>query len=270
MLGAIVGDIAGSRFEFKNHKTSDIDDFELFSERSKFTDDTVMTLAVARAVLACRDDLAALPGATVESMRALGRAFPKSGYGPAFWVWLNKAEPKPYNSFGNGAGMRVSSCGWAARSVDEAKELSRLVTGVTHDHPEGLKGAEAIAAGIRVILSGGTQDELRAFWSRGYYPLDFILDSIRDEYKFDMTCQGSVPQALTAFLEAKDFIGAVRLAISIGGDSDTIAAMTGSLAEARWGIPQEVRNAVLGFLPKSLRLIVEEFEAAYPPKLAAE
>jgi type I restriction enzyme M protein len=266
MLGAVIGDIAGSRFEWRNHKTGDIRDFELFGAKCRFTDDTVMTLAVARALLETRDDCERLPQAAIDHMRSLGRIYPRAGYGSHFKLWLRDDNPAPYQSYGNGSGMRVSPCGWAAESAEEAAELSRLVTAVTHDHPEGLRGAEAVAVGVFWARRGMPPAELRERLS-AYYKLDFTLEEIRPDYYFDVSCQGSVPQALTAFLEAKDFEEAVRLAISIGGDSDTIAAMAGSVAEACYGIPRELRQEALGYLTEELADIVQDFEAAYPPRI---
>ena len=267
MLGAVIGDMAGSIFERHNHKTADIYDFPLLTELSLFTDDTVMTLAVARAVLSFHGDRERLQEAAAASMRSVGREFLNRGYGGMFKRWLLSPDPKPYQSYGNGAAMRVSPCGAAARSEGDAIELSRLVTVCTHDHPEGIKGAEAAAVGVFLAGTDLSIDEIRARLS-AYYPLDFTLDAIRGDYRFDVSCQGSVPQALTAFLEAGSFEEAVRLAISIGGDSDTIAAIAGSLAEARWGIPESLRKEALGRLPESLAKIAEDFERAFPPKMA--
>jgi type I restriction enzyme M protein len=225
-----------------------------------------MTLAVAQAILDCREDRSRLSEAAAEQMRRLGRAFPHAGYGGFFRKWLASDDPKPYNSYGNGAGMRVSPCGAAAGSAAEAAELSLAVTKVTHDHPEGLKGAEAVAVGVYLAGQGLSATELRERLSV-YYPLDFTLNEIRDGYRFEISCQGSVPQALTAFLEAEGFEEAVRLAISIGGDSDTIAAMAGGLAEARWGVPEPIRLKAMSLLDPSLAKIVEDFEALWPPKI---
>jgi type I restriction enzyme M protein len=266
MLGAIIGDIAGSRFERSNHKTEDIRDFELFGSWCRFTDDTVMTLAVARALLETKGDRGRLPEAATHHMRSLGRAYPRAGYGSGFKRWLRSDKPEPYQSFGNGAGMRVSPCGWAAESAEEAAELSRMVTAVTHDHPEGLRGAEAVAVGVYHARRGASPAELRELLS-AYYKLDFTLEGIRPDYYFDVSCQGSVPQALTAFLEAKDFEEAVRLAISVGGDTDTIAAMAGGLAEAKYGIPGHLRQEAFGFLTEDLADLVQDFEAVYPPRI---
>ena len=259
MLGAIIGDIAGSRFEFYNHKSTD---FALFDLSCRPTDDSTMTLAVALAILRAGGDLNALPQAAIFAMRELGRKYPY-GYGGSFRSWLHESDPQPYGSWGNGAGLRVSPCAWAAASMEEALRLSDAVTGVTHDHPEGLKGARAITAAVFLARQGAGREEIRSHIARQYYALDFTLDEIRPSYRFDVSCQGSVPQAIEAFLESTSFEGAIRLAISIGGDSDTIAAMTGAIAGAFYGIPQDIRNDALVFLDEERRKILFDFEKKY-------
>lgn len=261
MLGAIIGDIVGSRFEWDNYKGKD---FEFFSPKCFPTDDSIMTLAVARSILDCGPDYGDLPEQAVRSMQSLGRQYPDAGYGGRFSVWLWSEEPKPYGSYGNGAAMRVSPCGFAARSLDEAGELSEMVTRVTHDHPEGLKGAEATAAAIYLARDGKPLEEIRDYINAHYYPLDFTLDEIRDSYEFDVSCQGSVPQAMEAFFESTDFEDAIRNAVSIGGDSDTLAAITGGVAEAYYGIPEDLRRQALGFLDDRQKEILDAFEARYP------
>lgn len=259
MLGAIIGDIAGSRFEFHNHKSTD---FELFTLSCRPTDDSTMTLAVALALLRSGGDRNVLPQAAITAMRELGGKY-RYGYGSSFRRWLFEDDPKPYGSWGNGAGMRVSPCGWAAASLEEALALSDAVTGVTHDHPEGLKGARAIAAAVFLARQGASRDEIRKHIVQQYYALDFTLDEIRPDYRFDVSCQGSVPQAIEAFLESASFEHAIRLAISIGGDSDTIAAMTGAIAGAFYGIPEDIRNDALVFLDEARREILFDFEKKY-------
>ena len=264
MIGAIVGDIAGSLYEFRNVKTKD---FPLFAPRHgrepRPTDDSVMTLAVARALLDAADDPAALPAAAVRRMQEFGRRCPNAGYGGAFVRWLVAEDPRPYNSWGNGAAMRVSACGWAGRTLEEALAFSDAVTGVTHNHPEGLKGARAVTAAIFLLRTGTPVEQVREHIVGTYYPLDFTLDEIRPDYDFDVSCQGSVPQALEAFFEAMDFEDAIRNAISIGGDSDTIAAITGAVAEARWGVPDDFRAVALGRLYPFQRKVVADFEARF-------
>lgn len=265
MLGAIIGDIAGSIYEFNNYRRTD---FEFMSEDCTYTDDSVMTAAVAQAILDWRNGAPDLAFETVARMREFGRADPGRGYGGMFRRWLASEQPMgPYGSYGNGSAMRVSAAGFAAGSVEEAKLISREVTRVTHDHPEGLKGAEAAAVLIRLALEGKTKAELRAYAEEHYYPLDFTIDEIRPYYQFNETCQDTVPQAIEAFLESEDFESAIRLAVSVGGDSDTLAAITGGIAEAYYGIPQVLRERALGFLSVPILAVLGRFEAAYPPKV---
>ena len=263
MIGAIIGDIVGSRFEWDNIKTKA---FELFTPDCSFTDDSVMTLAVAQAILNSGGDLDALEREAVACMRALGKRYPLAGYGGKFTMWLLSKNPKPYNSFGNGSAMRVSPCGFAAKTLDEGVAMADAVTKVTHDHPEGMKGAEATAAAIFLARSGKSMAEIRDHIERHYYPLGFTLDEIRPGYTFDVTCQGSVPQALEAFFESESFEDAIRSAVSIGGDSDTIAAITGGVAEAYYGVPQELRDMALAYLDDTQMEILIAFSEKYRSK----
>lgn len=256
MLGAIVGDVVGSRFEWHNIHSKE---FELFTPQCKPTDDSIMSLAVAQAVLESQEpDI--LSGLTVAYMQRLGRRYPRAGYGGKFRQWLREDTPQPYGSFGNGSAMRVSPCGFAAGSLEEAKTLSNAVTRVTHNHPEGLKGAEAVVVAIFLARSGRTMEEIRAHIIQHYYPMSFTLEEIRPHYTFNATCQGSVPHALEAFFESTGFEDAIRNAISIGGDSDTIAAIAGSVAEAYYGIPTEIRQKTLSYLDDTQLQILEAFE----------
>lgn len=259
MLGAIIGDIAGSRFEHHNYKGKD---FVFFSSDCRFTDDTVMTAAVADALLACRNDYSRLAVQAIKSMQMIGRMYPYCGYGGMFSRWLYSEPPVPYGSYGNGAAMRVSAAGFMASSLEEAKDLSFRVTCVTHDHPEGIKGAEATAAAIWLARQGAGIPEIRAHIVRNYYPLDRTADQIRPGYTFDVTCQGTVPQAITAFLESTGFEDAIRTAVSLGGDSDTLAAITGGIAEAYWGIPEDMKAKALSYLDERLSGIVTAFYSA--------
>ena len=265
MIGAIIGDIVGSRFERHNCKSKD---FLLFSTGCRFTDDTVMTLAICDALLRWEEtgrkqDLSEI---AMESMREFGKMFPHRGYGGMFSEWLYSANPKPYNSFGNGAAMRVSGCGWVAKTLEEAKELSKAVTVVTHNHPEGIKGAEAVTVAVFLALTGKFKDEIKEYIVKNYYPIDFTLDSIREQYSFDVTCQGAVPQALEAFFESDSFEDAIRNAISIGGDSDTIGAISGAVAEAYYGVPENLRECALTFLNNEATEYLNAFEKVYPPR----
>jgi type I restriction enzyme M protein len=264
VLGAIIGDIVGSRFEWNNIRTKE---FEFLTYRCEFTDDSVMSLAVAKALLDSGGDFTNLGELTVKSMQEIGRPYPNCGYGGMFRKWMYSDNPQPYNSFGNGAAMRVSACGFAAKTLDEAKTLSRKVTEVTHDHPEGLKGAEATTVSIFLARTGSNILEIRDNVNECYYPMNFTLDGIRDSYTFNATCQGTVPQAIMAFLESNNFEDAIRNAISIGGDSDTLAAITGGIAEAYYGVPVGIRKHALTFLDERLLKILVDFENAFSPAL---
>ncbi len=264
MLGAIIGDIIGSRFEWNNNKSKE---FDLLTYKCFFTDDTVMTLAIAKSILEVDQEYGDLGIITINNMQEIGRSYPLAGYGGMFRKWLYLTNPEPYNSYGNGSAMRVSSCGFVANSIEEAISLSRKVTEVTHNHPEGLKGAEATAVSVYLAKTGKNILEIRDYINENYYSLDFTLDGIREDYTFNETCQGTVPQAIMAFLESTSFEDAIRNAISIGGDSDTVAAITGGIAEAYYGIPTEIRNHALTFLDEKLINILIDFENKYPSKI---
>ena len=270
MIGAIIGDIVGSRFEFNNHRSKD---FDLFTEDCHVTDDSIMTLAVAKAMMETekimepsfggddvdRDYYSLLESMTIKYMQEIGRKYPNCGYGGMFGQWVFSENPKPYNSFGNGAAMRISPVGIAARTESEVCRLSEIITGITHNHEEGLKGAEATAVAIFMARRGFTKNEIRNKISRNYYSLDFTIDEIRDTYQFNETCQETVPQAIEAFLESTSFEDAIRTAISVGGDSDTLAAITGSIAEAYYGVPEELTEQALTFLDADLYAIYNDW-----------
>lgn len=266
MLGAIIGDIVGSRFEFDNHRSKD---FELFCDECFITDDSIMSLAIAHAIVSSKPDYSDLSANAIKYMQIIGRHYPFCGYGGRFQEWMFSDDPMPYKSYGNGAAMRVSAAGFASQSLDEVKKLSRLVTEVTHNHPEGIKGAEATAVAIFMAMSGKDKDEIKAYVEKSYYKIDFTLDEIRDSYLFDESCQKTVPEALEAFFESTGFEDAIRNAISIGGDSDTVAAITGGIAEAYYGIPEDIRKSAISFLEKDKKLlrILIEFEEKYPPRI---
>ena len=263
MLGAIIGDIVGSRFEWDNHRSKD---FEFMPYDKCFpTDDSIMTLALAKAILISKDDYSDLSNNAVFCMQEIGRKYPDCGYGGNFYYWIFSDNPEPYYSFGNGSAMRVSSAGFVAKSIDDAKMISELITKVTHNHPEGLKGAEATAVGIYMAKSGKSILEIRDYIDENYYDMNFTLDEIRDSYEFNETCQDTVPQALQAFFESNSFEDAIRNAISIGGDSDTVAAICGGVAEAYYGIPSDLRKQAIKFLDEELLNLLIEFESKYPP-----
>ena len=258
MYGAIIGDIAGSRFEFNNYRAKD---FELFTPECMVTDDSIMTLAVAEALMRSAPDFTDLGKQAVLCMQEVGRPYPGCGYGGNFMHWMYTDHPRPYNSFGNGAAMRVSTCALAARTLEEAKAFSKAVTEVTHNHPEGIKGAEAIAVAVFMAKNGASMQDIREVIHREYYPMTFTLDEIRPTYWFNETCQDTVPQAMQAFFESTSFEDAIRNAVSVGGDSDTLAAITGSVAAAYWGVPEELKQQALAFMDDRQKDILFRFEA---------
>jgi type I restriction enzyme M protein len=261
MIGAIIGDIVGSIFEWDNIKTKD---FTFLSKDSFFTDDTVLTIAIGCALMRShgRPDLLKL--LTIKYLKKFSKAYPYAGYGTHFKSWVYSRNPKPYQSLGNGAGMRVSAVGIIAQSEDEVKRLSKIVTAVTHDHEEGLLGAEAIAMCVYLARTGASKEFIKQYVINNYYDINFSLDSIRQTYTYDISSRGSTPQAIVAFLEADHYEDAIRNAISIGGDSDTIAAMTGAIAGAYFGIPKNIVKQGLSHLSKHLLKHVNEFERIYP------
>jgi len=254
ILGSIAGDIIGSVYEWHNVKTVD---FDLFCNRSKFTDDSVLTLATMCALINQKD--------YAEAYHLFGNKYPHAGYGHHFRSWLQSDNPKPYNSWGNGSAMRVSPVGWYGNSIDEALAEAQRSAEVTHNHPEGIKGAQAAAVAVFMARTGKTKEEIKAFVTDTFqYDLVRKIDDIRPGYEFDVSCQGSVPEAIIAFLESTDFESAIRLAISIGGDSDTIACITGGIAEAHYQtIPEHITENVLNILPDELVKIVKEFSERY-------
>lgn len=281
MYGAMIGDIVGSKYEFNNIKTKE---FPLFSAGCDFTDDTIMTVAVAKAILLSRKEhYGSKSGAKgfqdflIETMQDFGRRYPDptGAYGGRFQNWLREKDPKPYGSYGNGSAMRVSPCGLAAVTMEEALILARASACVSHNHPEGVKGAEAVAAAIFLAKCGASKEEIRRQISENYYELNFTLDEIRDSYRFDGSCQGTVPQAIAAFLESVSFEDAIRNIVSIGGDSDTAAAITGSIAWTYYAVQTggysgwvydkfdpamlEIKNQAISCLPEEFVTIADEF-----------
>ena len=238
MYGAILGDIIGSPFEFdRGDKTKE---FDLFSKGCGFTDDSVMTIAIGEALLAVGPEATVkeIEVAVAANMQDWGRRYPHAGYGGRFRCWLSERNPKPYRSYGNGSAMRVSAAGWLYNSIEKTREVARATANVTHNHPEGIKGAEATASAIYMARNGSSKKEIKEYIEREfYYDLDRSLDKIRPGYHMDETCQKTVPEAIIAFLEARDFEDAIRNAVSLGGDTDTLGAITGSIAEAFYGIP---------------------------------
>ena len=233
IIGAIAGDIIGSVYEFDPIKTKD---FNLFSKRSQFTDDTVLTLAIAKWLCEDRDSTRVL----INNLQDLGNVYPVA-YGASFTAWLRQDSPKPYDSWANGSAMRVSPVAWVGDSLEEVQRLARMSAIVSHDHPEGIKGALSTADAIYLARIGASKDEIRDHIEIRYgYDLSRSLDEIRPTYTFDVSCKGSVPEAIICFLEANDFEDAVRNAVSLGGDADTQAAIAGSIASAYWEVPKSI------------------------------
>ena len=269
MLGAIIGDIVGSRFEFVEDDNRS-KNFALFTSNCRPTDDSFMTVAVAKALLLAKGDKEKLKGIVVDCMKDVAHAHPNTGWGERFYKWLFvERNPQPYNSYGNGAGMRISPVGWVAESEEEVKELSKIVPEVSHNHPEGIKGAEAVAMGVYLARIGKSKEEIREKLQE-YYPKlkdkNFTIENIHGSYGYDdygdwVTCQGSIPQALIAFLDSTSFEDAIRNAVCIGGDSDTIGAMAGSIAEAYYGVSYDMEDKTLEYLTDDLKSLYFAFEA---------
>ncbi len=252
MIGAIIGDTVGSIYEFENHKFKD---FPLFSEFSTFTDDTLCTIAVADCLMS--------GGNPVAYLRAWGRKYWKLGYGNHYRRWLKRDDLGPYESFGNGAAMRVSPAAFLATSLEQARQQAIRVTEVTHNHPEGIKGALATVDAIWMAFEDVAPETIRAHIADTYgYDMNRTCDTIRPSYEFNESCQGTVPEAIICALEATGFEDAIRNAISIGGDSDTIGAITGSIAEARFGVPSAIVDEAMRRLTDELRMVVEQMYAA--------
>ncbi len=258
MIGAIIGDIVGSIYEFNNIKTTE---FDFFSKKAYFTDDTVLSVAVADCILNKRD--------YVEAFRDYGNRYYNKGYGGNFKKWLKVSNPEPYNSWGNGSAMRVSPVGFAYSTLDEVMNYAKKSAEVTHNHPEGIKGAQATAVGIFMARQGKSKSEIRSYINTTFqYDLNRTVKQIRPTYSFNVSCQGTVPEAFIAFLESSSFEDAIRLAISLGGDSDTLACITGGLAQAFYqDIDKDVLQYAKSKLPNDLLEVVETFSAKYHLKM---
>lgn len=252
MIGALCGDFIGSVFEWHNHKSKE---FELFSRNSRFTDDSVMTIATMDALLNDLD--------FGLCYRRWYRKYPDAGYGRSFQAWAADDHSLPYNSWGNGSAMRVSPVGCFFDSLEQVLAKARESAAVSHNHPEGIKGAQATAACVYWALHGEAKTSIKRLVEERFgYEFNFSLDEIRESYQFDVSCQGSVPQAIVAFLESSNYEDAVRGAVSIGGDSDTIAAITGGIAEAFYKeIPFHIKNTVMSSLPDEFRKVITSFYA---------
>ena len=257
MIGAIFGDIVGSVYEFDNIKTKE---FELFTDKCEFTDDTAMTVAVADALMQFEKitDPEAFKETLIKTMHRYGKKYPYAGYGGHFGLWLMTEETEPYGSYGNGSAMRVSPVAWYANSLDEALALAKATAEITHNHPEGIKGAVVTAGATYLARMGATMARIKEFVS-DYYDMNFTLDEIRPTYYFSETCQYTVPQAMQAFFESTSFEDAVRNGISIGGDSDTLCAICGAVAEAYYGMTEQETERALSYLDEPLREVVRRF-----------
>lgn len=259
MLGAILGDIVGSPYEF-DHNNCKSKEFPLLSAKSHFTDDTVMTVAVVMGLVAGKGIPERTYAETLHLMRDWGRGYPHAGYGGMFRRWLYAENPKPYNSYGNGSAMRVSAAGWLYPTLEKTLEMAKVTAEITHNHPEGIKGAQATAAAIFLARTGHTKQEIRRYVEQTFgYDLSRTCDTIRPGYHHVETCQQTVPEAIIAFLESTGFEDALRNAVSLGGDSDTLACITGGIAEAFYGMPPALRKETLKRLPEEMRDVYELF-----------
>ena len=260
MYGAILGDMIGSPYDFdRGNKTKE---FPLFSRGSRYTDDSVMTIAVAEALM---DNMGKSDGevksALVISMQKWANKYPSAGYGRMFCIWLGEKNPKPYGSFGNGSAMRVSAAGWLYDTIEETRKYARLTAEVSHNHPEGIKGAEAAASAIFMARHGSTKEEIKDYIIREFaYDLSRTCDEIRPTYHHVETCQQTVPEAITAFLEGEDFEDVIRTAVSLGGDCDTLTCIAGGIAEAFYGVPDSDKLECRGRLPEDMLAVLERFD----------
>lgn len=260
MYGAILGDIIGSPYEFDmGDKTKN---FPLFSEESYFTDDSIMTLAVAEAFLNAPDDEILIRQRLIHSMQKWGRRYPGAGYGVRFCGWLGSSNPQPYNSFGNGSAMRVSSVAWLYNDLETVRRMARLSAEVTHNHPEGIKGAEATAVAIFLARTGHSKDVIKNYIvDEFHYDLSRSCDEIRPDYYHVESCQETVPEAITAFLEGDSFEDVIRTAVSLGGDCDTLTCIAGSIAEGFYGVPENLKQECINRLDAELSEILIRFDA---------
>ncbi len=265
MYGAILGDIIGSPYEFdRGNKTKD---FPLFSRQSHFTDDTVMTIAVAEALMEMQGQ--AIPDvrlAVAKSMMKWGKRYSGAGYGRKFMVWLfhnmSPDDPQPYGSYGNGSAMRVSSAGWLYDTLEETRTMAAMTAAVTHNHPEGIKGAEATASAIFLARTGHSKEEIKAYTVQEFgYDLSRTCDEIRPTYRHVESCQKTVPEAITAFLEGQDFENVIRTAVSLGGDCDTLTCIAGSIAEAFYGVPEYLKLQCRKRIPDDMNAVLDRFDA---------
>ena len=257
MLGAIIGDVVGSPYAFESDK---IKDFPLFTAACTPTDDSILTIAVGCACVSadCRDEFE-FKRVLCERLKEFARQYPEAGYGYDFYQWMLEDDVQPYGSYGNGSAMRVSPVAWAAHTLEDVECLAKWSAEVTHNHPDGIKGAQAVAAAIFLARTGADKETIRSYVEAQYYDLNFTVEDIRAAYTFDVTCEGSVPQAIVCFLDSVDFEDAIRNAVSLGGDGDTLACIAGSIAEAYYGIPDTLQDMVFAYIDDHLQACYWEY-----------
>ncbi|MCR5157341.1 MAG: ADP-ribosylglycohydrolase family protein [Butyrivibrio sp.] len=267
MYGAILGDMVGAPYEFDRGDKSK--EFEMWNKWVQFTDDSVMTIAVADGIMEAGKDSGEeqIKEALVKKMRAWGNRYPNAGYGGRFFRWLFGPDPKPYGSYGNGSAMRVSSAGWLYDTLDRTREVARWTAEVTHDHPEGIKGAESTASAIFLARTGATKDEIKEYVVKEFgYDLSRTCDEIRPGYFHNESCQKTVPEAITAFLEGESFEDVIRTAVSLGGDCDTLTCIAGGMAEAFYGIPEDMKANTCERLEDDMMEVLNRFEKIRLPR----
>ena len=257
LIGTAIGDIVGSRFEINNCKTGK--DFELFNQYCRFTDDTVMTFAVAKSLMDCKNEFNSLKDIVINNMVEIGRKYIRCGFGGSFYYWIKNDEHEPYGSFGNGAAMRISPVAVFTSDIDQIKEVSTCITNVSHNHEDSIKGSEAVCIAIHMALNNKTKDEIISYIENNYFKLHVINKNLKSLKEIHINCIETVKQSLIAFDESKDFEDAIRNAIALGGDSDTIAAITGGIAAAYYGIPDDIYNKALTYLDSFLINIHDDF-----------
>lgn len=279
IMGGIVGDISGSRFEFSPIKSKQFEllkmsdnqfqarqSFRDYRENCHFTDDTVMTIAVANALLDANGNYDNLSELVVKNLKEFGKKHRYVGYGAKFNAWLNSQKSEPYNSFGNGSAMRIGAVPYFAKDIEELKRLSRLVTVVTHNHEEGIKGAEAVASCIWLAWNNYSKQQIKEYVEKNYYTMDFDYNELLQTYVHDESCQNSVPQSIYAFLISTDYEDAIRTAISMGGDADTMACIAGAIAEAFYGMPKDLEEKGMKFLTEDLKEVIKKFDDKFNNK----
>lgn len=263
MFGAILGDIVGSRFEFDRGGWTK--EFDLLTPECKFTDDSVMTVAVAEALIDAGEDASIdeIEGRCITTMQKWGRNYPNAGYGGRFIGWLYEQYPKAYDSWGNGSAMRVSAAGWMYDTVERTREVARATANVSHNHPEGLKGAECTAAVIYLARNGSTKEDIKEYIIKEFgYDISNSVDEIRPLHRHDESCMDALPKALVSFLEGDSYEDVVRNAVSLGGDTDTIAAIAGAMAEGLYGVPEELKEECLSRIPEEMKDVISRFAEA--------